>query len=139
MTETTFADPDDVRPCVCTNCAWDGPAGVVASDGRVLAGLVDRMGLRPVRWCSDDRGWLYIGSESGVFGLDAARIVANDGIQVHGGIGFTWEHDMQLFYRRAKFCELFLGDAGVWREKVATGLAAAFSVRTAGASDVHAI
>ena len=28
------------------------------------------MGLRPVRWCSDKRGWLYIGSESGVFGLD---------------------------------------------------------------------
>jgi alkylation response protein AidB-like acyl-CoA dehydrogenase len=58
---------------------------------------------------------------------DAVRVVANDGIQVHGGIGFTWEHDMQLFYRRAKFCELFLGDAGVWREKVAAGLAAAIS------------
>ena len=40
------------------------------TDGRVLVGLVDRMGLRPVRWCSDKRGWLYIGSESGVFGLD---------------------------------------------------------------------
>src|SRR5437867_2762611 len=62
-------------------CAWDGPAGVVASDGRVLAGLVDRMGLRPVRWCSDDRGWLYIGSESGVFGLDATTIVASGQLQ----------------------------------------------------------
>jgi alkylation response protein AidB-like acyl-CoA dehydrogenase len=54
---------------------------------------------------------------------DAARIVANDSIQVHGGIGFTWEHDMHLFYRRAKFCELFLGDASLWRERVATALA----------------
>ena len=26
MTETTFADPDDGRRCVCANCAWDGPA-----------------------------------------------------------------------------------------------------------------
>ena len=42
--------------------AWDGPAGIIATDGRVLVGLVDRMGLRPVRWCSDKRGWLYIGS-----------------------------------------------------------------------------
>ena len=62
-------------------CAWDGPAGLVASDGRVLVGLVDRMGLRPVRWCSDDRGWLYIGSESGVFGLDAKKIVASGQLQ----------------------------------------------------------
>ena len=55
---------------------------------------------------------------------DAARITANDAIQVHGGIGFTWEHDLHLFYRRAKFCELFLGDATVWRERVAAVLAA---------------
>jgi len=54
---------------------------------------------------------------------DAARIVANGSIQVHGGIGFTWEHDMHLFYRRAKFCELFLGDASLWRERIAAALA----------------
>jgi glutamate synthase domain-containing protein 2/glutamate synthase domain-containing protein 1/glutamate synthase domain-containing protein 3 len=62
-------------------CAWDGPAGVIASDGYVLAGLVDRMGLRPVRWCSDNRDWLYISSESGVFGLDNATIVASGQLQ----------------------------------------------------------
>ena len=61
--------------------AWDGPAGVIGTDGRVLAGLVDRMGLRPVRWCSDKRGWLYIGSESGVFGLDNTTIVASGQLQ----------------------------------------------------------
>jgi glutamate synthase (ferredoxin) len=62
-------------------CAWDGPAGLVASDGRYLVGLVDRMGLRPVRWCFDKRGWLYIGSESGVFGLEATNIVASGQLQ----------------------------------------------------------
>jgi alkylation response protein AidB-like acyl-CoA dehydrogenase len=51
---------------------------------------------------------------------EAARVVAQGGIQVHGGIGFTWEHDMHLYYRRAKWCELFLGDAGLWRERVAS-------------------
>ncbi len=62
-------------------CAWDGPAGIVATDGRTLLGVVDRMGLRPMRWCSDRRGWLYIGSESGVFGLDNANIVASGQLQ----------------------------------------------------------
>lgn len=61
--------------------AWDGPAGVIGTDGRTLVGLVDRMGLRPVRWCSDKRGWLYIGSESGVFGLDNTTIVASGQLQ----------------------------------------------------------
>lgn len=61
--------------------AWDGPAGIIGTDGRMLVGLVDRMGLRPVRWCSDTRGWLYIGSESGVFGLDATTIVASGQLQ----------------------------------------------------------
>ncbi|HVL13303.1 MAG TPA: glutamate synthase-related protein [Gemmata sp.] len=61
--------------------AWDGPAGIIGTDGRVLVGLVDRMGLRPVRWCSDRRGWLYIGSESGVFGLDTTTIVASGQLQ----------------------------------------------------------
>jgi alkylation response protein AidB-like acyl-CoA dehydrogenase len=56
---------------------------------------------------------------------DTATRVAADGIQVHGGIGFTWEHDMHLYYRRAKWCELFLGDASLWRERVASELVAA--------------
>lgn len=61
--------------------AWDGPAGVVATDGFVLAGLVDRMGLRPVRWYSDKRGWLYVASEVGVFGVDDSTIVASGQLQ----------------------------------------------------------
>ncbi len=62
-------------------CAWDGPAGLLATDGRVLVGGVDRMGLRPVRWSADRRGWLYIASESGVFGIDPASIVASGQLQ----------------------------------------------------------
>ena len=49
-----------------------------------------------------------------------AMRVCEDGIQVHGGIGFTWEHDMHIWYRRAKLCELLLGPAPVWRERVAS-------------------
>ena len=41
------------------------------------------------------------------------------GIQIHGGIGFTWEHDLQLYFKRAKASEVTFGDATVHRERVA--------------------
>lgn len=50
---------------------------------------------------------------------DAGREVGNLGIQCHGGIGFTWEHDLHLFYKRAKSNELMMGDATFHREKLA--------------------
>ncbi|GAC1642680.1 MAG: acyl-CoA dehydrogenase family protein [Candidatus Dormibacteraceae bacterium] len=53
---------------------------------------------------------------------DAYRKVAGDGIQVHGGIGFTWEHDMHLYFKRAKSSEVTLGDATFHRELVAQAL-----------------
>ncbi len=53
---------------------------------------------------------------------DAYRKVAGDGIQVHGGIGFTWEHDMHLYFKRAKSSEVTLGDATYHRELVAQTL-----------------
>ena len=53
---------------------------------------------------------------------DAYRQISNAGIQVHGGIGFTWEHDSHLFLKRAKSCEVMLGDATYHRELVAQSL-----------------
>jgi alkylation response protein AidB-like acyl-CoA dehydrogenase len=50
---------------------------------------------------------------------DAYRHTAGEGIQIHGGIGFTWEHDMHIFFKRAKSSEVTFGD-GTWnRELVA--------------------
>jgi alkylation response protein AidB-like acyl-CoA dehydrogenase len=45
--------------------------------------------------------------------------VAAETIQVHGGIGFTWEHDAHLYFRRAKSSQLFLGDEHYHRERFA--------------------
>jgi alkylation response protein AidB-like acyl-CoA dehydrogenase len=45
--------------------------------------------------------------------------VAAENIQLHGGIGFTWEHDAHLYFKRAKASELFLGDATLHRERLA--------------------
>ncbi|MDT5268724.1 MAG: hypothetical protein QOH49_910 [Acidobacteriota bacterium] len=50
---------------------------------------------------------------------DAYREVANRGVQVHGGIGFTWEHDLQLYYKRSKSSETLFGDATFHRERIA--------------------
>jgi alkylation response protein AidB-like acyl-CoA dehydrogenase len=46
--------------------------------------------------------------------------VAAENIQIHGGIGFTWEHDAHLYFKRAKSSELFLGDPAYHRERLAT-------------------
>jgi alkylation response protein AidB-like acyl-CoA dehydrogenase len=47
---------------------------------------------------------------------------AAENIQVHGGIGFTWEHDCHLYIRRAKSSEIMLGDADHHRELLAQRL-----------------
>jgi alkylation response protein AidB-like acyl-CoA dehydrogenase len=54
-----------------------------------------------------------------MYASDAARTVGNRGIQVHGGMGFTWENDIHLYYRRAKASETMLGDAAFHRERIA--------------------
>src|SRR5574341_119509 len=50
---------------------------------------------------------------------DAYRRVSGAGIQLHGGIGFTWEHDLHLYFKRAKGSEFTFGDATWDRERVA--------------------
>ncbi|HLI78835.1 MAG TPA: acyl-CoA dehydrogenase family protein [Candidatus Binataceae bacterium] len=56
------------------------------------------------------------------YASDMAKNVTSEAIQVHGGIGFTWEHDMHLFHRRALAGEANLGNAPVHRESVARAL-----------------
>jgi alkylation response protein AidB-like acyl-CoA dehydrogenase len=53
---------------------------------------------------------------------DAFRRVSAEGIQLHGGIGFTWDHDMHLYFKRAKSSEFTFGDANWNRELVAQGI-----------------
>jgi alkylation response protein AidB-like acyl-CoA dehydrogenase len=50
---------------------------------------------------------------------DAARRVCGEAIQVHGGIGFTWEYDLHLYFKRAKSLEPLYGDAEFHREALA--------------------
>ena len=50
---------------------------------------------------------------------DAYFHAAAENIQIHGGIGFTWEHPAHLYFKRAKSSELFLGDPAYHREMLA--------------------
>ena len=49
----------------------------------------------------------------------AATLCAKDGIQIHGGIGYTWEHDLHLYIRRAYASEHLLGTSGWHHDRLA--------------------
>jgi alkylation response protein AidB-like acyl-CoA dehydrogenase len=50
---------------------------------------------------------------------DAYNAVVAETIQLHGGVGFTWEHDAHLYFRRARYDAAFLGDATYHRARIA--------------------
>src|SRR6185369_5080050 len=50
---------------------------------------------------------------------DASRKVCGEAIQAHGGIGFTWEYDLHLYFKRAKALETMYGDADHHRQLIA--------------------
>ncbi len=56
------------------------------------------------------------------YSSEAYFFAASENIQVHGGIGFTWEHDAHLYFKRAKSSELLFGDGTYHRELLATRL-----------------
>jgi alkylation response protein AidB-like acyl-CoA dehydrogenase len=58
------------------------------------------------------------------YACDAYAAIAGDAIQLHGGIGFTWEHECHLFFKRAKLNQVLFGDSTFHKERVAR---AAFS------------
>ncbi len=52
----------------------------------------------------------------------SAEQVADSALTVHGAIGFTWEHDLQLGYKRAKLNNRLFGGPEVWNERLASAL-----------------
>ena len=77
-----------------------------------------RAGLEKVTWDASEN----LSADASVvkaWGSDSFNALAAEAIQLHGGIGFTWEHDAHLYFRRARFDAAFLGDAAFHRERVA--------------------
>jgi 3-oxochol-4-en-24-oyl-CoA dehydrogenase len=61
----------------------------------------------------------FAASVAGVLAADAAVSCAHECIQVLGGIGYTWDHQAHLYYRRAMSLRALLGPSGGWAERVA--------------------
>ncbi len=80
-----------------------------------------RVGVHYAAWASDveapDRESAAAMAKS--FTAEAANYVTAECIQIHGGIGYTWENDAHVFLRRAKVDDLLLGAQAWQRERVA--------------------
>ncbi|ORV86594.1 acyl-CoA dehydrogenase family protein [Mycolicibacterium iranicum] len=68
---------------------------------------------------ADDRDRALAASVAKVACSEALLHVALDSMRIHGGIGFTWEHDAHLYVRRAKSAELMFGDPNFHLERLA--------------------
>jgi alkylation response protein AidB-like acyl-CoA dehydrogenase len=87
--------------------------------------LVDVEGMRSsvywAAWCLAARAAdaSIAASSAKVWCSDASRRVMASALQVHGGIGFTWEHDLHLYLKRAQLDQLLFGDATHHRARLA--------------------
>jgi alkylation response protein AidB-like acyl-CoA dehydrogenase len=86
--------------------------------------VVDVEGIRSSTWYAawalsagqDDAS--IAASTAKVWASDAAKRVMASGLQVHGGIGFTWEHDLHLYMKRSQFDRVSFGDASFHRQRL---------------------
>src|SRR5918994_1440657 len=65
----------------CLMEAWDGPAAIAFTDGRVIGATLDRNGLRPGRWLETRDGWVILASETGVLEEPPENIVRKGRLQ----------------------------------------------------------
>jgi alkylation response protein AidB-like acyl-CoA dehydrogenase len=72
-------------------------------------------------WSVDenDPGKTVAASAAKAWCSDSYTKAAMEGIQVHGGMGFTWEHDMHLYLKQAKSSQVTFGDGNYHRERIA--------------------
>ncbi|HEX4127289.1 MAG TPA: acyl-CoA dehydrogenase family protein [Acidimicrobiales bacterium] len=103
------------------------PIGSFQAVKHMLAdALVDVEGMRSTSyyaaWCAaaGDPERSLSASMAKAWCSDASRRVMATGLQVHGGIGFTWEHDMHLYLKRAQLDQVSYGDAAAHRDRIAT-------------------
>jgi alkylation response protein AidB-like acyl-CoA dehydrogenase len=102
------------------------PIGSFQAVKHMLAdALVDVEGMRSTvyyaAWCvaAGDRERSLSASMAKAWCSDASRRVMATGLQVHGGIGFTWEHDMHLYLKRGQLDQVSFGDAAFHRDRIA--------------------
>jgi alkylation response protein AidB-like acyl-CoA dehydrogenase len=72
----------------------------------------------------DPQALLHAAAVKAQVTAEGAR-AADSALTLHGAIGYTWEHDLQLFFKRAKLDEHLFGPPRAWNERIADGLALA--------------
>ncbi|MDX6326839.1 MAG: hypothetical protein QOK15_3193 [Nocardioidaceae bacterium] len=87
---------------------------------------LSRVGVHYAAWASDVDAPVRAEAAAMAksFVGQAANEVCGESIQIHGGVGFTWDCDAHLHYRRAKQNDLLFGYSGTWLHKVATSFLA---------------
>jgi len=89
MIPESYEHRDDMTPELrgfyayhqCLMEAWDGPAAIAFTDGRVIGATLDRNGLRPGRWYETGDGWVVLASEAGVLPDPPANVVRKGRLQ----------------------------------------------------------
>ena len=106
---------------------FDRPIGAYQAVSHRCAGMLyDTEEARSLTyyaaWCADaePESLPMAASMAKARASDAAWRVTNDALQVLGGIGFTWEHDLHFLLKRGKVGSELLGDSRMHRERVAT-------------------
>ncbi len=72
--------------------------------------------------CEDDPRRETAASMAKAAAGDCQRLVVEDGLQLHGGIGYTWEYDLHVYLKRAASLEALLGSSRVHRKRIAARL-----------------
>ena len=67
---------------------------------------------------NDDDELAVAAASAKITATDAFNNMTVEMIEMHGGVGYTWEFDCHLFYRRSKSLSLTMGTIGEWREKL---------------------
>ena len=89
MIPESYEGRDDMSPELrgfyafhqCLMEAWDGPAAIAFSDGRVIGATLDRNGLRPGRWYETADGWVVLASEAGALTDEPANVLRKGRLQ----------------------------------------------------------
>ena len=107
---------------------FDKPIGSFQAIQHKLADMM--IDVEGARYLTYETAWQISEGRTPLLEISVAKAKANEvyeracieGIQIHGAIGFTRDHDIGLYYRRVKAAQFAMGDGDFHREKIATAL-----------------